>query len=134
MVQQLHKFWQMTGLNPLQHHKGAAHHNINLLQLFLNLSDTSTSSSTSTSTCPQPAQQLLQLLQPPQHGMAYSPAGGLLAAAITAGEAFAGVCCLLQAAAVMQATLPAHRGGCGAADDKRSSVGSIAFHAVAATP
>jgi hypothetical protein len=106
VVRQLHKFWQMTGLNPLQHHKGAAHHNINLLLLFLHLSNTNTSSSSS-STCPQPAQQLLQLLQPPpEHGMAYSASSGLLAAAITAGEAFAGVCCLLQAATLLQT------GGC----------------------
>lgn len=122
VVQQLHTFWRMTGLNPLQQHQGAAHYTLNLLLLFMHLHHSSTSSGTTRSTTsstssPTPVLQLLQLLHTPHLGSAHGQStSGSLAAAMTAGEAFSGVCCLLQAAAVMQQAAPQpHAGGCAVA-------------------
>jgi hypothetical protein len=114
VVQELHNFWRMTGINHLlhkhtQHHnKGPAHrHVINLLLLFLTLHNCSgpgrsSSSSKGGFSSSQPALQLLQLLY-----AGSASCDGPVAAVLTAAEAFSGVSCLLQVAAVLHITLPA---------------------------
>jgi len=107
VVQQLHQFWKVTGIKHLQYQqqqqqqpRGVTSQLTSLLLLFLELhhSPPAVCSSSSDSSS-QPVAQLLQLLYGKTPNAPRSTP-----AALTAAEAMSGVCCLLQAAAVLHVT------------------------------
>lgn len=120
VVQQLHRFWQLTGVNHFQHQHKQQHQQqqqrhqslTTLLLLFLDLCDDDSIRSSSSSSCGgAAAQQVLQLL----HNRTTTTTADSLPcvwATLTASQAFSGVSCLLQAAAqLQQAPAPSAGGG-----------------------